>query len=112
MNSVRDRSERLVEQLIAIPNGRRAIDVAWRARGVGNDVEGNTLAPQRTGDPDETGAQYALAHTASVVAGFPHRRHRFGSSAERNSSSGITRIVAFVSSLMRASHCASPHQPA
>ena len=58
------------------------------------------------------GGQYAFAHSASAVAGRPHLRHVVGASAERNSSSGSTRIVAFVSSLICASHAASPHQPA
>ena len=56
--------------------------------------------------------QYALAHTTSATAGRPVHMHFVGASEERNSASGMTRIVAFVCSLISASTAGSPHQPA
>src|SRR5579859_3465966 len=56
------------------------------------------------------GSQYAWANSTRVRAGSPHRTHTPLPSA--SASSGITRIVARVSSLIRASHSAEPHQKA
>jgi hypothetical protein len=56
--------------------------------------------------------QYAFAQTASRLAGSPLTMHRSGASAEANSSSGIRRMVAPVSSFTRASTSSVPFQPA
>src|SRR5947207_9939342 len=112
VNSVRYRSDRLAEQFVPVANRRATIDIARRARGLGDGVERHALTTEDAGAAREARAQYALAHTASEAADFPQRRQRAGASAERNSSSGRTRIVALVSSLIVASHAASPNPPA
>src|SRR6185312_11012499 len=55
--------------------------------------------------------QYALAHTASATLGRPHHMQVVGGSGERNSSSGSTRMVALVCSLISASHSVRPQKP-
>jgi hypothetical protein len=124
-----DRPQSVFETRILAPNNRRAINEARRAGLLGDRRKGYTLASQTVLVPHETliarrvrarcaswreipRCQYAFAHRASTVEGFPHLRQVFGGSADLNSSSGSTRIVAFVSSLIAASHCTSPHQPA
>src|SRR5690242_12910082 len=112
MNPVRHWRERFVQQLVAVADRGRAVDVGGRTGCFGKDVERHTLAAQHAADAGESGGQYAFAHTASLTAEPPQRRQRVGASADRNSSSGSTRIVALVSSLIFASHSELPHQPA
>src|SRR6185312_3617694 len=106
------RRERSSEPLVPIPNCGRAVDVRRRPYLEGDSLQRNALAMHHAVDARESARQYDLAHTASAVEGRPHLRHLVGASAERNSSSGRTRIVALVSSLMADSHASSPHHPA
>src|SRR5215510_16081112 len=109
---MRQRCEHPIETFVAVADGRGAVDVHRRPDVGGDALEGNTLAVQHAVGASESGGQYALAHTASAVAARPHLRQCSGGSADRNSSSGNTRIVAFVSSLICASHSLLPHHPA
>src|SRR6185369_1428551 len=95
-----------------IADGCRAVDVRRRPHGVRDGLEAHVLGVERRVDAREARGQYALAHSASLVAGRLHLRQLFGFSGDLNSSSGSTRIVAFVSSLICASQSAPPHQPA
>ena len=62
-------------------------------------------------DDEDLLRQYAFAHTASATDGAPHQTHRAGGDGERNSSSGRTRTVAFVASLMASSQATEPQKP-
>ena len=52
------------------------------------------------------GLQYAFANQAYTVAGFPHLMH---GSCGTSCPNGMLRIVACVSALISASHCADSH---
>src|SRR5690348_3453050 len=112
VQAVRHRRERAVEPRVRVANGAGAVHEHRRPRFARDGLERDALARQYPVGGRESGGQYALAHTASLVEGRPHLRHVRGASGDRNSSSGSTRIVAFVSSLIAASHAPSPHQPA
>src|SRR5678816_457948 len=109
---MRDRPERSIETRVSIANRRGAVHVARRTCVEGDSLERNALTVHDPVDAGKPGRQYAFAHTASTTDGRPHLRHVAGGSAERNSSSGSTRIVAFVSSLICASHSGLSHHPA
>src|SRR5829696_82164 len=114
MNAMRDRREHFVEALVPVPNRSRAVDVNRRADVARDSLEGDALAMHDRVYTRKSGRQYALAHTASTMdePPFPHFRHVEGVSADRNSSSGSTRIVALVSSLISDSQSTPPHHPA
>src|SRR4051812_47492216 len=112
MQAMRNAIQRLVEPLIPIADGRGAIHVRRRARGSRNARKRNALAMQLAADAGKAGLQYAFAQTASATEGRPHLRQLRGGSADWNSSSGSTRIVALVSSLIVCSHSSDPQKPA
>src|SRR5260221_5363479 len=119
------------QSLVLRSNCRCAVNVSRRADIICDLFEGDSVGDERRALSEKTRfrwrvdcrlcssrsgfrgqLQYAFAQSASAVAGRPHLRQRSGASADRNSSSGSTRIVAFVSSLISASHCALPQNPA
>lgn len=110
-----------VELAILLANGGRVIHVDRCAHPVRDIGQAHAAEPQaapvtaeaRVGEEaGDAAAQYALAHTASATLGRPHHMQIVGGTGERNSSSGRTRIVALVCSLISASHEASPQNPA
>jgi hypothetical protein len=117
-DAVRHVRQRGVERTIPLPDGRRVVDVYRRSHLAGDVRQGHAGHEQCPAPPLEPGVgepavgQYALAHTASVTLGRPHHMQVFGTSGDRNSSSGSTRIVALVLSLTSASHSWLPQKPA
>ncbi len=115
---MRHAGQRLVERPIPLADRLGVVDVGRRAdlggdvdEGDAGQVERATAARQpRVGEAGV--GQYALAHTASATLGRPHHMHVVGGSGERNSSSGRTRIVALVCSLISASQVPRPQKPA
>ena len=120
---VRYRRESFVERAKLPPDYVGVVDVGRRARPVGDRGERDSAEIERRSAPLEAGVgeessrvrlhplaagwargQYALAHTASVTLGRPHHMQVAGTVGERNSSSGSTRMVALVCSLISASH--------
>src|SRR4051812_11986006 len=107
-----DAGEGGIEPLVTITDGRGAVDVRRRADAGGDARERNSLAMKLAAGSREPRLQYAFAQTASVLEGLPHFRQLFGASADWNSSSGRTRIVALVSALISASQPSLPQKPA
>ena len=111
----------LVQDTVPLADGAGVVDVR-RSAHLGRDLgERDVAQPEtpagareaRVGEQARHGAgQYALAHTASATLGRPHHMQVVGATGERNSSSGSTRIVAFVCSLISASHSGRPQNPA
>jgi hypothetical protein len=120
---VRHRVERPVERAKLPSDHAGAVEVRRRPHGLGDRGERHAAEVERTAPALETGvgvqrrvggrggAQYALAHRASVTVGRPHHMHVEGTCGERNSSSGRTRIVALVCSLISISHSVRPQKP-
>ena len=103
MHTVPDAGERTGQLLIPVAQRSGAIDKRRRPGLPRDCLRGDQLAVQRAVAPREGGRQYALDHTTSYFAGCPVTMHVLGAFGERNSASGITRIVAFVASFTCAS---------
>ena len=111
MHAVRQAGQRRRQPPIALANNRRAVHERRRARLTRDAFGRHILAVERTLTVRERAGQYAFANTTSYFAGSPVTIHFVGAGVERNSASGMQRIVAFVSSLTRASTAGSPFQP-
>ena len=115
---VRQRAEGRVETGEALADHRGVVHVRGRPHGLGHDAERHLphqeVARRTHREPGvgEERRQYARAHTATTVAGFPVQMQVVGRSAERNSSIGRQRMVAFVCALISASTAGSPQNPA
>ena len=109
---VRDPLERRAEPSDPLADHRRRIHIGRRTGPLGDRSERHRVDDQRPRTLRESPHQYALAQITSYLAGSPVTRQVVGASAERNSGSGITRIVALVSSFTLASIAGSPFHPA
>ncbi len=130
---VRDIPERRTQRLESFPNRSRVIDIRGSADVGCDGIERDSAQAQHTvpvtfeagvgkqrnridrrvmSAPGNQYAQYALAKTTSAVARSPVQIQVDGGVADRNSGSGMTRMVALVTSLISASTAGSPHQPA
>jgi hypothetical protein len=103
-----------VQRPESLAYGPRVIDVDRRADLVGDGRERHgaqlegAVPSAETGVGEQAVGQYALAHTASAALGRSHHMQVVGASGERNSSSGSTRMVALVCSLISVSHSTRP----
>ncbi len=124
---VRQAGQGAIEGTVSFPNGFRVVHVSRGSGSVGNlnqrDATHGENAPlplqprvskelrlvvgaaaALAGCP----AQYAFAHTASAMLGRLHHKQVVGATGERNSSSGSTRMVALVCSLISVSQVVEP----
>ena len=111
----------LIQRVELAPDHVGVVDVGGSAHAVRDRRERHARELQTVAGPLEAGVreerrrrlagQYALAHTASDTVGWPHHMHVAGTSGERNSGSGSTRMVALVFSLISASHSPRPQNP-
>ena len=90
---------------------RHAVDQQRSVRGAGEPGVGEQLPPEGLLELHRRrgrAGQYAFAQTASATLGPSHQTQRSGAVGDLNSSSGSTRMVALVWSLIWASHAALP----